>query len=244
VADAFDPNKSVNLVGALLSIGQQITQALASAIIEQAIIQPLVSSLLGASAAPAASISAAFAKGSIMVFNAIVAALSAGAAFQFAGTAAGGFGGAVNAGGTGIGGFGFKGGRIPGLNDGGTVGAPNLASAPAGLHPQDRVLTALTPGEGVLNRGAMQALGSDWLNSVNRDFGKIRVGRTRRAGKIQGFNSGGVVGGGGGGARPSIRSGGGGSSILVADRESARILLRNRAFDERAAASRRTLKAL
>ena len=248
VADAFDPTKSVNLVGALLNIGQQITQALFSALIEQAIIQPLITSLIGASATPAVAISAAFAKGSILVYNAIVAAMAAGsgagAPFQFAGTAAGGFGGAVNAGGSGIGGFGFAGGRVPGFNDGGTVGAPNLASAPAGLHPQDRVLTALTPGEGVLNRGAMQALGSDWLNSVNRDFGKIRVGRSRRAGKIQGFNTGGVVGGGGGGARPSIRSGGGGSSILVADRESARILLRNRAFDERAAASRRTLKAL
>ena len=171
--------------------------------------------------------------------------VTAGGAFQLAGSTAGGVFGSGNAGGTGIGGFGFAGGAIPGFNDGGLVGSPNLSSAPAGLHPQDRVLTALTPGEGVLNRGAMQVLGSDWLNAVNRDFGKIRVGRSRRAGKIQGFNSGGVVGGAAGGARPSIRGGGGtGSQILVADRESARVLLRNRAFDERAAASRRTLRAL
>lgn len=238
VAAAFDPNQSQSLAQVVGKIGIGIGQAVTNAIIEAAIVQPIITAILGTQASSAAVTSLAikqgFTLGSLFAAKAIVTAFKVGAGFA---AAAGGFnkGGVVGR---------NSGGVIPGFDSGGTVGAPNLTRAPAGLHHGDRVLAALTPGEGVLNKGAMRMLGTDWLNAVNRDFGKVSVGRPRRAGKIQGFNSGGVVAGGGGGARPSIRGGGGGSSILVADRETARILLRNRAFDERAVSSRRTLKAL
>lgn len=161
----------------------RFAQELATQILQQ-VIQNLIGLLLQATIGRAAAeASSATAAASIRIAGAQTAgAIEIAAATQAA---------AIRAASGGAGGH--EGGFVQGFNAGGPVSGSS-SSRPRGLHPADTIPAWLAPGEFVMRRAAVQALGLPALTAMNGgNMGVMGSGSAEAAGPAVGMQGGGLV---------------------------------------------------
>lgn len=200
VAIAFDPTQNLDLGEGLKLIGTQIGVDIATALIENLILEPILDffqGLLGdgGQAANLAAEQAALSKVTNALtgeFAALLATISAGSAVApVAGAAAVAGPGSVSPGGK------YFGGPV-GFNEGGAVPltAPKLASSPPGVHAADRIPALLRRGEYVATPEMNQRVPGLFsaLESIRRGV-HTSIPNFRTLRKPRGFAAGGAADG-------------------------------------------------